>query len=54
MSFEYRGDIAHADIAFDAWGSSLEDLFREAAQATLQVMVEDLTAVLPVVTLAGC
>jgi SHS2 domain-containing protein len=51
MSFEYRGDIAHADIAFDAWGSSLEDLFREAAQATLQVMVEDLTAVLPVVTL---
>jgi SHS2 domain-containing protein len=45
MPFEYRGDIAHADIAFYAWGESLEELFEAAAQATMQVMVEDLTAV---------
>ena len=45
MPFQYRGDIAHADIAFDAWGPTLEDLFRGAAEATMQVMVQDLTAV---------
>jgi len=47
MPFQYRGDIAHADIAFDAWGETLEELFKEAAEATMQVMVEDLTAVRP-------
>jgi SHS2 domain-containing protein len=51
MPFEYRGDIAHADIAFNAWGETLEELFKEAAQATMQVMVEDLTAVRPAETL---
>jgi SHS2 domain-containing protein len=50
MPFQYRGDIAHADIAFDAWGQTLEELFKAAADATLQVMVEDLTAVRPQVT----
>jgi SHS2 domain-containing protein len=47
MSFQYRGDIAHADIAFDAWGKTLEELFKGAAAATMQVMVEDLTTVRP-------
>jgi SHS2 domain-containing protein len=50
MPFEYRGDIAHADIAFDARAGTLEDLFREAAQATMKVMVEDLSAVRPLET----
>jgi len=45
MPFEYRGDIAHADIAFDAWGKTLEEAFAEAARATVQVMVEDLSTV---------
>jgi SHS2 domain-containing protein len=45
MPYEYRGDIAHADIAFDAWGKSLEDVFQEAAKATVQVMAEDLSAI---------
>jgi len=48
MPFQYRGDIAHADIAFDAWGATPEELFRGAAEATIQVMVEDLTAISPV------
>jgi SHS2 domain-containing protein len=47
MPFEYIGEIAHADIAFKAWGGTLEELFDQAARATMQVMVEDLTAVLP-------
>lgn len=42
MTFSYRGDIAHADVAFDAWAPTLEELFREAAQATMQVMMENL------------
>jgi SHS2 domain-containing protein len=48
MPFLYRGDLAYADIAFDAWGETLEELFRGAAEATMQVMVEDLTTVRPV------
>ena len=50
MPFEYRGDIAHADIAFNAWGETLEELFREAARATMQVMVENLPEVRPAQT----
>lgn len=45
MPFEYRGDIAHADIAFNAWGRTLEEVFEEAAKATVQTMVEDLATV---------
>lgn len=51
MPFQYRGDIAHADIAFDAWAPTLEELFRDAARATMQVMVENLPAVRPAQTL---
>lgn len=50
MPFEYRGDIANADIAFNAWGRTLEEVFKAAAEATMQVMVEDLTAVRPTET----
>jgi len=50
MPYKYRGDIAHSDVAFDAWGPTLEDVFTGAAQATLQVMVEDLAAVRPAET----
>ena len=50
MPFEYRGDIAHADIAFNAWGETLEELFKEAARATMKVMGEDLTAIRQVET----
>ncbi|HBG06271.1 MAG: hypothetical protein A2075_03685 [Geobacteraceae bacterium GWC2_58_44] len=50
MPFEYRGDIAHADIAFNAWSGTLEELFKEAAQASMKVMADDLTAIRPTVT----
>lgn len=51
MPYQYRGDIAHADIAFDAWAPTLEELFQEAARATMQVMVENLDGVRPAQTL---
>ena len=45
MPFEYRGDIGHSDVAFDASGKTMEEVFQEAAKATLQVMVEDISSV---------
>lgn len=45
MPYQFRGDIAHSDVAFDAWGKSIEELFTEAAKATMQVMVEELSGI---------
>jgi len=50
MPYQFRGDIAHADIAFDASGTTLQELFSAAAEATLKVMVEDPSAVRPAET----
>jgi SHS2 domain-containing protein len=40
MPFCYRDDLTVADIGFEAQGETLEELFRAAWQATLQVMIE--------------
>jgi SHS2 domain-containing protein len=45
MPYEFRGDIAHSDVAFDAWGKTIEEVFTEAAKATMQVMVADLSGI---------
>lgn len=45
MPYEYLDDIATADIAFSAWGNTVEDMFISAAQATLNVLVEDIAQV---------
>ena len=50
MPYEFRGDIAHADIAFNAWNETLEGLFKDAAEATIKVMVENVPAVRPTET----
>lgn len=47
MPFEFLEDIAIADIAFEAWGTDLEELFIAAADATMNVMVENLDAIRP-------
>ncbi len=39
MPYRYLEDIATADIAFEADGRDLEELFRDAAMATFEVMV---------------
>ena len=45
MSYTYLEDIAIADIAFLATGRTLEEVFLAAADATVNVMVEDLTTI---------
>jgi SHS2 domain-containing protein len=47
MSYEFLEDVATADIAFSARGKTLEDAFRSAADATMNVMVEELDAIQP-------
>ncbi len=43
MSYRYLENIATADAAFEAEGRTLEELFREAAVATFEVMVDTKT-----------
>ncbi len=40
MPYRYLEDIATGDVAFEAEGRTLEELFREAAIATFEVMVD--------------
>jgi len=42
VPYRYRDDIALADVAFEASGASIEEVFIAAADATMNVMVEDL------------
>ncbi len=49
MPYRYLEDIAIADVAFEAEGSSLEELFKDAAIAAFEVMV-DTESVRPVLT----
>lgn len=46
-SYRYLDDIATADVAFVAWGESLEDLCKAVADATINVMVNDLNTIEP-------
>lgn len=47
MPYQYLDDIATADVAFRASGATLEDVFIGAAEATINVMVEDLGSIDP-------
>jgi SHS2 domain-containing protein len=47
MPYEYLEDVATADIAFRAWDEVLENLFITAADATMNVMVEQLDSIRP-------
>ena len=49
MPYRYLEDIALADAAFEAWADNLEGLMVEAAEATVNVMVEDLNTIRPLV-----
>jgi SHS2 domain-containing protein len=42
MAYHYLEDFAIADIAFEATGKDLEELFSSAADATMNVMIEGL------------
>jgi protein archease len=41
MPFRFRDDIATADVAFDAWGTTKEELFTASAGALLRTMTEE-------------
>jgi len=41
MAYRYLEDIAAADVAFEATGETLEELFMAAAAATLHVMIDN-------------
>lgn len=45
MGYEFLEDVAIADVAFNAWGRTPEELFTEAAKATTNIMVKDLDKV---------
>ncbi len=42
MPFEFLDEVATADVAFEAWGETVEEMFISAAEATMNVMVADL------------
>lgn len=50
MPYRYLEEIAKADVAFEAWGTTVEELFREAAEATMNIMVADLKTIARKVT----
>ena len=45
MGYRFLEDIATADVAFEAWGETIEQMFAAAAQAAMNVMVADLDAI---------
>ena len=45
MPYRYLEETAIADIAFEASGKTLEELFQSAADAVTNVMVEDLKTI---------
>jgi len=45
MPYKYLDNIAIADAAFQATGSTLEEMFTSAADATMNVMVADLNTI---------
>ena len=51
MPYRYLEDIAIADVAFEAWGAASEEMFAAAADALMNVMVEDLSSIGRVVVL---
>ncbi len=45
MAYRYLDEIAAGDMAFEASGKTLEEVFMAAADATVNAMVEDLSAI---------
>ena len=47
MPYEYLEELGTADIAFEATGRDLPELFRAAADATTNVMIDNIEAIQP-------
>ena len=50
MPYHYLEEIGTADIAFEATGRDLPELFRDAADATMNVMIDNINAIQPAET----
>ena len=50
MPYRYLEEIGTADIAFEATGRDLPELFKEAGDATMNVMIDNIDAIQPVET----
>lgn len=50
MPYHYLDDYAIADIAFEAIGVTLEEVFQSAAEAVMNAMIENLDEIRPSVT----
>jgi len=48
MPYLFLDDLTTADVAFEATGAELEEVFLAAAQATLNTMVDQLDSIVPV------
>lgn len=47
MSYEFLEDVATADIAFHAWRTDLEEVFKAAGDAVVNNTIENLDAIAP-------
>ena len=47
MPYKFLEEIGTADIAFEATGRDLPELFKDAADATMNVMIDNLDAIEP-------
>ncbi|MFW6137850.1 MAG: archease [Spirochaetota bacterium] len=45
MGYEYLDDVSIGDVAFRAFGQTLEELFISACDATINVMVDNLDSI---------
>ena len=45
MPYEFLEEVAIADIAFRAWGGTLDEVFMAAADATMRVMIDNLESI---------
>ena len=50
MPYEFVDNAYTADIGFKAWGNTAEEMLSAAADATVNVMVENLNAIDPLVS----
>jgi len=47
MPYRYLEDAAITDAAFEAWGGSLEEMLMSASDATMNIMIGDLSSIRP-------
>lgn len=45
MPYRYLEDVAISDAAFEAWGDTAEEVFLASADATMNVMIEDINTI---------